>query len=137
MKIEIKQEKENPVLKRKEIRARIDYGGGATPSKAEMQVAIATEMKVAPEKVEISRIISDSGLPAGTIWAKIWEEKKVEIYTKAKEEKPAEEKPVEAPKEEAPKEEKPAEAPREAKPEAPKEEPKAEEKKEEEKKEGE
>ena len=116
MKFDVKEERDNPVMKRKEIKAKIDFGGGATPSKAEMQVAIATERNVAPDHVEITKIVSDHGMPGGMVWARIWEEKKVEIYAKPKEEKPAE-----APKEEAPKEEpKAEEATKEEKPEEPK-----------------
>ena len=104
MKFEIRSEKHNPVLKRKDIVAKIDFGGGATPSRAEMQVAIATEMKIAPDHVEIVKVTSEHGVPEGSVWARIWEEKKVEIL--AKKEEPKEEPKPEAPKEEAPKEEK-------------------------------
>ncbi len=126
MKLEIVEEKENPVFKRKNIIISIDYGGSSTISKAELQKKIAMEMKAEPNHVEIKKILSNVGKSEGKAWIRIWQEKEVPIYKtkaeqKAEKEAPAE-KPVEESKEE-PKEEKP--------PEEKKEESKAEEKKEE------
>lgn len=105
-------QKQNPLLKRKEIIVEMDYDG-ATPSKAVLQQMFAKEFKSEPNKVEISKIISYIGKDSGKIWLKIWEDKEVKIYGEKnapKEETPAlvEEKPkVEEPKEDV--EVKPAE----------------------------
>ncbi|MEM5778421.1 MAG: hypothetical protein QXK49_02225 [Candidatus Aenigmatarchaeota archaeon] len=94
MKVQILTEKENPLLKRKEIILTIDYDGGATPSKAELQKMAAEQLKANIENVEIAKILSEIGIPRGKAWVRIWQEKKVPTYSeakKAKEEKPKEE----------------------------------------------
>jgi ribosomal protein S24E len=129
MEFKILEEKDNPVLKRKEIVGSLDYGMGSTPSKAALQKHLSEQLKANIENVEITKILSESGMAKGTAWVKVWQEKKVPLYKTKK---------AEAPKEEAKPEEKPAEQPKaEEKPkeEAPKEEPKKEQPKEEPKKE--
>jgi len=126
MDIQVISEKENLLLKRREVLASIDYQGGSTPSKADMQKTLADHFKVNVDNLEISKIISDVGMPKGKAWIKIWQEKKVPIYAELKKEKKKETpKPAEIKKEktgEEPTEEKPEEK----KEEAPKEEPKTE-----------
>lgn len=93
-------EKENPLFKRKEILASLDYKGGSTPSKADLQKMLAEQFKVAIDSVEITKVLSENGLTKGRIWIKIWHEKKVPIYAELKKKKKgAEEEPSEAPKE--------------------------------------
>ena len=116
MKFEIVEEKENPMLKRKEILMSLDYEGGSTPSKADLQKILSEQLNANIENVEISKIMSEVGRTKGMSWVKVWQEKKVPIYSVKKKE---------APKEDAPKEEKPKEE--EKVEEAPKEEVKAEE----------
>lgn len=118
MRFKIVEEKDNPVLKRKEMIASIDYEQGSTPSKAEMQKIVAEQMKANIENVEISKILSENGMSIGMAWVKIWQEKKIPAYKTKK----AETKPEESKKAEDKKEEKPAEAPKEV----PQEEAKAE-----------
>ena len=105
MRFKIIEEKENPVLKRKELVASIDYEQGSTPSKAEMQKAISEQLNANIENIEISKILSDNGRSIGMAWIKIWSEKKIPAYktkkAEAKEEKPAEETKQEQPKEAA------------------------------------
>jgi len=108
MKIEVINEKENPLMKRRELFVSIDYDKGATPSKADLQKSLAEQLKVNIENLEISKILSEFGLSKGKAWVKIWKEKKVPLYSeikKEKKEKPKEESKPEAPKEEKPKEE--------------------------------
>ena len=127
MDIQVISEKENLLLKRREVLASIDYQGGSTPSKADMQKTLADHFKVNVDNLEISKIISDVGMPKGKAWIKIWQEKKVPIYSELKKKK-------EEPKPEAPKPEEKPEVeikPEEPKVELKKEEPKTEEKKEE------
>jgi ribosomal protein S24E len=123
MKFKILEEKENPMLKRKEILMSLDYEGGSTPSKADLQKLLSEQLNANIESVEISKILSEIGRTRGKSWVKIWQEKKVPIYS---EKKKKEEKPKEVPKQEAPKE-----IPKEEKPEQPKEEKKEEPKQEE------
>jgi len=108
MKIEVVNEKENPLLKRKEIIITLDYDGKSTISKADLQKLMAEQFKAGVDSVEITKILSEVGIPKGRAWIKIWNEKKVPIYSEIKKEK----KPTEAKKEETKKEEKPKEAPK-------------------------
>jgi len=96
MNFQVINEKENPLFKRKEILASLDYQGGSTPSRADLQKTLAEQFKVGIDSVEITKVLSETGLSRGKIWIKIWHEKKVPIYAELKK-KGAEE----APKEEA------------------------------------
>ena len=98
MKIEVVNEKENPLMKRKELLVSIDYDKGATPSKADLQKILSEQLKANIENIEISKVLSEFGLPKGKAWIKIWNEKKVPLYSEIKKEKPG--------KKEEPKEEK-------------------------------
>ncbi|MFH1473503.1 MAG: hypothetical protein ABIE55_01280 [Candidatus Aenigmatarchaeota archaeon] len=106
MKCKVLNEKENPMLKRKEIMVSLDYDGGSTTSKADLQKLLSEQLNASIESVEISKILSETGRTGGKAWVKVWQEKKVPIYseTKKKGEK-TEEKPQEKPKEEVKKEE--------------------------------
>ena len=106
MEIKVVNEKENPLMKRKEILAYIDYQGGSTPSKADLQKMLSEQFKVDIQNVEITKLLSEFGLSKGKAWIKIWQEKKVPIYSEIKKEKTA--KPKEKKEEKKP-EEKPAE----------------------------
>ena len=100
MNIQVIKEKENPLFKRKEILAAIDYAGGSTPSKADLQKALADHFKVNTDKVEVSKVLSENGLSRGRAWIKVWHEKKIQIYSEIKKEKKGAEETQEAPKEE-------------------------------------
>lgn len=95
MEFKIISEKQNPVMKRREIHIEIKYGG-ATPSKAHVQEHVAAKLSVNPENLEISKILSEHGKSAGKVWIKVWENKKIPIYSQAKAAKTAEQ-PKEAP----------------------------------------
>ncbi len=86
MEIEIIKDFDNRLMKRRELIVKIDYGGGATPSKAELQALFAKKFAVEPSRVEIEKIMSEKGYPAGKVWLKIWDEPKVDVLFK--EEKP-------------------------------------------------
>jgi ribosomal protein S24E len=73
---------DNRLLKRRELILHVDYGGGATPSKAELQLLVAKKFAVDPARVEISKIFSDKGSASGRVWVKIWDEPKVEVLAK-------------------------------------------------------
>jgi len=97
MNIQVISEKENQLVKRKEIIAIIDYQGLSTPSRADLQKHLADQFKVGMDSVEISKLLSEVGISKGKAWIKIWNEKKVPIYSELKKEKTE----SEAPKEEA------------------------------------
>ena len=92
MKFDVLNEKENPVMKRREIVLSLDYGLASTPSKAELQKAVAQNMKASADNVEITKITSQVGKPFGTAWVKIWQDKKIPTYKarKGEEAKPEE-----------------------------------------------
>jgi ribosomal protein S24E len=100
MKIEILSEKDNPLLKRKEVVVSIDFNGKSTISRADLQKMFSDQFKTAIESVEISKILSEAGMPFGKAWVKLWKEKKIPVYSEEKKgDKPAEEKPKEDKKE--------------------------------------
>lgn len=87
MEIKVISEKENILMKRREILVSIDYQEGPTPNKAELQKRLAEQFKFNIENVEIVKILSDFGISKGKAWIKIWQEKKVPIYSVIKREK--------------------------------------------------
>ena len=117
MKTSVINEKDNPLLKRKELHIDIDHDGSATPAKAELQQLLSKEFKKDVESVDIKNIFSDAGSSSSKATVFIWEEKKVEDLSKVVKKEPeqaaAPEAPAEAKEEKkeepAPKEEKPKE----------------------------
>jgi ribosomal protein S24E len=87
MRINVLVEKENPLLKRKEIIVSLEYDGKGCVSKADLQKMASEEFKANIESVEISKILSEVGMPRGKAWIKLWQEKKVPIYSEQKKEK--------------------------------------------------
>jgi small subunit ribosomal protein S24e len=100
MRLKVIEEKENPVLKRREMIASLDYERGSTPSKAELQKALSEQLNADIESIEIGKILSDVGRSIGMAWIKVWNEKKVPVYKTKKEAEKKEEPKQEAPKEE-------------------------------------
>ena len=90
MNLDIVEDKENPLFRRREIVALVNFGSVATPSKAEMQKTMADKLKVSPESVEVTKILSEMGMAKGKAWIKVWQEKKVPIYIGKKAAKAAE-----------------------------------------------
>ena len=85
MRIEITNQRDNPLFKRKEVLAKVDYEGKATPSKADLQVALAHLAKANAEHVEIGKMMSLVGKSSGVLSARIWETKPPEKKKKSKE----------------------------------------------------
>jgi len=103
MDVKVISEKENPLLKRKEIIVALDYEGSSTVSKAGLQRLMSEHFKSGIDSVEVTTIMSEVGSSKGKAWIRIWQEKKIPIYSEIKKEKtakPKEEKPKEAPKKE-------------------------------------
>ena len=57
------EERENPVMKRKELVLSLDYGLGSTVSKAELQSAVASKLKASADAIEVTKIVSEVGRP--------------------------------------------------------------------------
>src|SRR3989344_5844110 len=98
MKTTIKDQKDNPFLKRKEMLVEIDHSSSPTPSKAALQQLIAKELKETAEKVDVRSIYSGHGLARAEAKIFVWKEK--EVKDLSKKEEPKEEKKEEAPKKE-------------------------------------
>ncbi len=142
MKIEIKEQKKNPLLKREEVSVSIEHPGKATPSRREILPELAKVLKSNEDLIIIDKIFSVHGMNVSEARLLVYKKKdeipkeklekmKNRMAEKKKAEAPAPaeaakegEKP-EAPKEGEAKEEKPEEAPAEEKKE---EKPKPEEK---------
>ncbi len=62
MEIEILEEKENPFLKRKELKLVIKHENSPTPSKQELKKELASKFSVSEEQIQIDYIFSKKGL---------------------------------------------------------------------------
>jgi ribosomal protein S24E len=120
MKIEVKEEKENPLLHRKEVRLILrDFS--ETPSKKDTTSEIAKTLKTKEELVFIGEIRQEYGKSEALCYAEIYEtaEHKAEYRPEPKKKdeakkEPEAEQPKEEPKEEKKPEEKKEEEPKEA-----------------------
>ena len=104
MKTTIKDQKDNPFLKRKEMLIEIDHSAASTPSKAALQQLLSKELKEELEKIDIRTIYSGHGLAKSESKVFIWHEKKVKDLSKK--ESKEETKEVKQEVKEVPKEEK-------------------------------
>ena len=84
MRFEILNEKQNPLMKRKELIVNLDYEGGATPSKQALSELLSKEINSTSEKIDISKIQSELGRSRGKAWIKVYEDKVTEKKTKKK-----------------------------------------------------
>ncbi|NOZ81956.1 MAG: 30S ribosomal protein S24e [Candidatus Micrarchaeota archaeon] len=73
MEVSVISEKKNPVMKRRELVLSVDYNGGPTPSKEELKNKISAVLSVEPERVEVSKVLSEKGAARGRVWIKIKE----------------------------------------------------------------
>ncbi|HDI02812.1 MAG TPA: hypothetical protein ENF95_01610 [Candidatus Aenigmarchaeota archaeon] len=87
MKIKILEVKENPLMKRKELKGIIEHEGMPTPSKASVQMYLAKEQGVPPKHVDVRKIFSAEGREDARLIAYIWEEKEVPVLEEKKEQK--------------------------------------------------
>ena len=136
MKVEIKDEKKNPLMKREEAVLVLDHSGKATPSRKEIWEAASKALKKDKNLIIVDSIFSEAGMSKSNarifVYAKkedIPEYKLRKMTDKKKEKK--EEKSPEAPKKEAKEdktEDKPTEETKEDKSVEAKEEPEKEEK---------
>lgn len=127
VKVEIVEKAENPLLKRTEVKFKVDHAGGPTPRRLEVLAQLAAALGVAEEQLVIEKLASTHGHQVASGIARAYSsreqleqlEPKYLLKRGLPKEKPPEEKPKEA-KPEKP-EAKPEEKPKEAKPEPKKE----------------
>ncbi len=116
MKLDIRERKKNPLMKREEAMVTVDHSGKATPNRKQIIREVASAMKASPENIIIDRILTSGGrsLSEAKVFAYSrkedipqWRLKKMEqrIAKIKAQQKPAE--AEQAATEEAPKEEKP------------------------------
>ncbi|MBU0530273.1 MAG: hypothetical protein ABIH52_00685 [Candidatus Aenigmatarchaeota archaeon] len=145
MKVDIKEQKKNPLMKREESMLTIDHSGTATPSRLDILEAASKALKIDKSLMIVDSIFTEAGKSVSNVRVLVYSKKeeipefklqKMQPKKKGKkaegaedtpdeqpaeekkpEEEPKEEKPAEKPKEEAKPEEKPAEKPKEDKPE--------------------
>jgi len=73
MEIKILQEKNNPLLKRKEVLLEIDHSGRATPSREELTNELIKMFNKEKEKIVIDYILSSRGYPRAKAKVKIYD----------------------------------------------------------------
>lgn len=129
MKVEIVEKAENPLLKRTEIKFKVDHTGAPTPKRLEVQAQLAALLGISEELLVIGKLASTYGhqVASGIARAYSSREQLEELEPKhllkrglpkeAKPEKPAEEKPKETKAEKAEKPPKEAKAEEKGKPE--------------------
>jgi len=91
MKIEISGEKENKLMKRREVEVSIQHDGASSPSKAALQITVAKHMNIEPNKVDIHQIFTRTGSPNSRAIVRIWHDKTVDVLSEKKKEGAAEE----------------------------------------------
>jgi len=137
MALELKEQKESPLLSRKEVTAVLSFPQKATPSNADVQKQLADAVKADQKTVVVKQILTRYGEQTADVRAYVYDSedalKKIEPKSKKEEKKPAADDTEEAPaqakaeekpaKEKAPAEEKKEEAKAEEKKEAPAEKP--------------
>lgn len=71
MELEILEEKNNPFLKRKELKINVKHPNSPTPSKQEIKKELASKFSVSEEQVQIDYIFTKKGLCESFVKAKI------------------------------------------------------------------
>ncbi len=69
MKLEIEERKDNPLLRRVELRILVDHEKEPTPKKQAIHDALVKELGEVKENVEISKIFSHKGVCKSRAWA--------------------------------------------------------------------
>jgi ribosomal protein S24E len=73
MKLNITNKRTNPAMQRDELTASVDYAGGPTPSAATVRAELAKALSVTEDRIEIAKLLSSAGKPAGTVWLNVWQ----------------------------------------------------------------
>lgn len=89
MKVNIANEKDNPLLKRKELSLEIEHDGSSTPSCAALQQLLSKQINKDIEHIDIRKIFSGRGITKSFAKVFVWEEKKAADLSKASKNKDA------------------------------------------------
>ena len=89
MKIEIVERKNNPFLKREELKIKIEHLGEKTPEKAAFQIFLSKELGEHANKIDIRKIFSKPGIGMSDSTVYIWKEKVVPVLSEVKKAKKA------------------------------------------------
>ncbi|MBI2971646.1 MAG: hypothetical protein HYY37_04490 [Candidatus Aenigmarchaeota archaeon] len=89
MKLEISEERANPLLKRTELVVAIEHGSEATPSKAALQQLLAKHLKKDVAHIDIRNIFSLGGTAQSHAKVFVWQEKMAKDLSKPAEKKEA------------------------------------------------
>ena len=84
MEIEITEEKENRLLKRREIRFLVSHENEATPKRENVITQLMQEAGVTKERIVIDHIRAEFGIPQSKGYAKIYDSKKDALYYERK-----------------------------------------------------
>ncbi len=82
MKIEVKEEKQNRFLKRKELEVIIEHPEEATPSMVSVQQLLAKQLGSAADKTEIKEVHTAPGSTKSKCLVFVWDEKTVKDLSK-------------------------------------------------------
>ncbi len=84
MEIEVLEEKENRLLKRKEIRFKITHENEATPKRSEVISQLVSDMGTSKDKIVVDNIKAEFGLPQSKGYAKVYKSKEDALYFEKK-----------------------------------------------------
>lgn len=84
MEIEILEEKENRLLKRREIRFVVSHENEATPKRENVITQLVQDIGVPRERMVIDHIRAEFGIPQSKGYAKIYDSKKNALYYERK-----------------------------------------------------
>ena len=87
MSIQVIEDKYNPILKRREIKAVISHEGKATPSKEEVKKIISEFFNASLEKIEVCKIFSKKGIGKSDVKIRVWDNEAPKIEKKRSKEK--------------------------------------------------
>jgi len=73
MEIKITQQKENPLLKRKEVQFEVEHNTGSTPPRLEVRRAVANALKLNVDLVFIKKFETKTGTHTATGTANLYE----------------------------------------------------------------
>ena len=84
MEIEILEDKENRLLKRREIQFKITHENEATPKRSEVTSQLVSSIGTSKDKIVIDNIKAEFGLPQSKGYAKVYQSKEDALYFERK-----------------------------------------------------
>jgi small subunit ribosomal protein S24e len=73
MEIKIVSQRENPLLKRREVEFHLQHGTGSTPPRSEVKRAVATALKSSADLVFIKKFVTKTGTHSAVGTANLYE----------------------------------------------------------------